>query len=368
MSMLFDETKINGMILKNRFVRSATWEAMSTEEGECTKDLVMFTLDLAKGVVGLIVMGHAYVQENGKATPRQTGIYSEHLIDSLQLVPKEIHKYGSKVAIQLSHSGGNANQAWRLLPIIGPSTVRSRFGNEVREMTLEDIANVVEAFAQAARRSVEAGFDAIQIHSAHGYLCNQFLSPYWNKRNDAYGGSLENRARLLFDITREIREEVGREFPLFVKISSEDFVEGGLSLSETLWVCKELPGWGIDAIEVSGGCREAGEKLIAVRTGIKSLDDEAYFLKQATSIKEIASVPVIIVGGIRSFEVAERIITAKNADYIALSRPLIREPNLIDRWRSGDRAKAKCLSDNQCLHVAFEGKAVHCVVDKAKAG
>ena len=125
---------------------------------------------------------------------------------------------------------------------------------------------------------------------------------------------------------------------------------------------------GIDAIEVSGGCREAGEKFIFVRTGIKEPDDEAYFLKQATSIKEGTSVPVITVGGIRSFEVAERIITEGNADYIALSRPLIREANLINRWRSGDRAKAKCLSDNQCLNGALEGGAVHCVVEERKAG
>jgi len=368
MSILFDETEINGMILQNRFVRSATWEGLSTDEGRCTKELVTFIADLAKGGVGLIVMGHAYVQQNGKATPRQTGIYSDRLIGSLLPVSEEVHKYGAKVAIQLSHSGGNTNQEWGSLPLIGPSTLENRFGNEVKEMTLKDIEELIEAFAQAARRSVAAGFDAIQIHSAHGYLTNQFLSPYWNKRKDAYGGPIENRARLLFEITRRIRQEVGQEIPLLVKINSEDFVEGGLSLSDTLWVCKELPAMGIDAIEVSGGCREAGEKLIPVRVGIKKPDDEAYFLKQATSIKEIASVPVIIVGGIRSFEVADRIITEGNADYIAMSRPLIREPHLIERWRSGDRAKAKCLSDNQCLNAAYEGKAVHCVVERAKAG
>ena len=368
MSILFDETEINGMILRNRFVRSATWEGMCTDEGRCTKELVKFTADLAKGGVGLIVMGHAYVQQNGKATPRQTGIYSDHLIDSLQPVPEEVHRYGAKVAIQLSRSGGNTNQAWRPLPIIGPSTFKNRFGNEVKEMTLKEIEEVVEAFALAARRIVAAGFDAIQIHSAHGYLNNQFLSPHWNKRKDAYGGPIENRARLLFEITQRIRQVVGQEVPLLVKINGEDFVEGGLSLSDTLWVCKELPAMGIDAIEVSGGCREAGEKFIFVRTGIKEPDDEAYFLKQATSIKEGTSVPVITVGGIRSFEVAERIITEGNADYIALSRPLIREANLINRWRSGDRAKAKCLSDNQCLNGALEGGAVHCVVEERKAG
>ena len=366
MAKLFETTAINTMNLKNRFVRSATWEGMSTDEGRCTKELVEFTAELARGGVGLIVMGHAYVQENGKATPRQTGIYRDDLIDSLRLIPEEVHKYGAKVAMQLSHSGGNTNREWIPLPIIGPSSATNRFGNKVREMTLEEIEGMVEAFGRAARRCIGAGFDAIQIHSAHGYLSNQFLSPYWNKRKDAYGGPIEHRARLLFEITERIRKEVGKDVPLLVKINSEDFVEGGLSLFETIWVCKRLSAMGIDAIEVSGGCREAGENLMPVRRGIKKVDDEAYFLKQAGSIKEAISVPVILVGGIRSFEVAGQIISDGKADYIALSRPLIREPHLIERWRSGDRFKAKCLSDNQCLDAAYGGNPVHCVVEKAK--
>ena len=368
MSILFDETEINGMTVQNRFVHSATWEGMCPDEGRCTKELVEFTVDLARGGVGLIVMGHAYVQENGKASPRQTGIYQDDLIGLLRPIPEGVHKYGSKVAMQLSHSGGSTNQQWMPLPIIGPSSSTNLSGNKVREMTLEEIEGIVEAFGQAARRCVEAGFDAIQIHSAHGYLNNQFLSPHWNKRKDAYGGPIENRARLLFEITQRIRKEVGKDVPLLVKINSEDFVEVGLSLSETIWVCKRLPEMGIDAIEVSGGCREAGEKLMPVRKGIKRVDDEAYFLKQASSIKEAVSVPVISVGGVRSIEVAERIINDGKADYISLSRPLIREPHLIERWRSGDRSKAKCLSDNLCLNAALEGKPLHCVVEKRKRG
>jgi 2,4-dienoyl-CoA reductase-like NADH-dependent reductase (Old Yellow Enzyme family) len=366
MSILFDETEINAMSVQNRFVRSATWEGMCTEDGRCTKELVEFTVDLSRGRVGLIIMGHAYVQENGKATPRQTGIYRDDLIDSLCSIPEGVHKNGAKVAMQLSHSGGNTNQEWMPLPVIGPSSSTNRFGNKVREMTLEEIEGVVEAFGQAARRCVEAGFDAIQIHSAHGYLNNQFLSPYWNKRKDAYGGPIENRARLLFEITQRVRNEGGNGVPLLVKINSEDFIEGGLSLSETIWVCKRLPAMGISAIEVSGGCREAGEKLMPVRKGIKRVDDEAYLLKQASSIKQAVSVPVILVGGIRSFEVAEQIIIDGKADYISLSRPLIREPHLIERWRSGDLTKATCLSDNLCLDAAIGGKPLHCVVEKAK--
>jgi len=364
MSVLFDETEINGMTIQNRFVRSATWEGMSSDQGRCSDELVEFTVDLARGGVGLIVMGHTYVQENGKAGPRQTGIYEDGLMDPLRSIPEEVHKYGSKVALQLSHSGGNTSQEWMPLPIIGPSSFINRFENKVKEMTLKEIAEVVNAFGKAARRCVKAGFDAIQIHSAHGYLNNQFLSPYWNKRNDAYGGPIENRARLLFEITQRVREEVGNKVPLLVKINGEDFVEGGLNLSDTIWVCKKLPTLGIDAIEVSGGCRDAGEDLTPIRKGIKKADQEAYFIKEASSIKEAVSVPVILVGGIRSFEVAEQVVQDGKADYIALSRPLIREPQLIQRWRSGDRSKAKCLSDNKCLDVAYEDQPVHCVVEK----
>jgi len=368
MSILFNETEINGMSVRNRFVRSATWEGMCPNEGRCTKELVEFTVDLARGGVGLIVMGHTYVLENGKASPRQTGIYQDDLIDALRPIPEGVHEYGGKVAIQLSHSGENTNQEWMPLPIVGPSSSTNRLGNKVRELTLEEIKGIVEAFGQAARRSVEAGFDAIQIHSAHGYLNNQFLSPYWNKRKDAYGGPIENRARLLFEITQRVKKEVGKEFPLLVKINSEDFVEGGLTLSDSIWVCKRLPAIGIDAIEVSGGCREAGEKLMPVRKGFNEADKEAYLSEQTSSIKEAVSVPVIMVGGIRSFEVAERIVMDGKADFISLSRPLIWEPHLIERWRSGDRSRAKCLSDNKCLEAVLEGKPLHCVTEKKKSG
>ena len=233
-----------------------------------------------------------------------------------------------------------------------------------REMTGDDFRMVAEAFGKAAARAQEAGFDGVQIHAAHGYLLSEFLSPFYNRRNDQYGGSVENRARLLLEVAHNIRDKVGDRFPVMVKMNSEDFVTGGLTVEEMLEVASILESAGIDAIELSGGTRYSGDYM-PVRPGRLDTENmEVYYLEAARKFKERVKVPLMLVGGIRSYAVAERIIREGIADYVSLSRPLIREPDLVNRWKSGDTGKARCLSDNLCYEPAIAGDGLYCVVEK----
>ena len=231
------------------------------------------------------------------------------------------------------------------------------------EMTVADIQNVVKSYGAAAKRAQNAGFDGVQIHAAHGYLLSQFLSPAFNRRNDAYGGDIRHRARAVVEVLRQIRQAVGRDYPVLVKMNCRDFIENGLVVEDSLEVGKMLESEGIDAIELSGGVLIGG-KLSPSRMGIKSEEKEAYFQDDAKAFKRKLRVPLILVGGNRSFQVAERLINEGTADYISMSRPLIREPNLINRWRAGDRSKAACLSDNMCFGPAQKGQGIYCLTEE----
>jgi len=228
-------------------------------------------------------------------------------------------------------------------------------------MTAPDIQHIVTAYAEAARRAKASRFDGVQIHAAHGYLLNQFLSPAFNRRQDEYGGSVTNRARILLEVLHAVRKTVGRDFPVLVKMNSQDFIENGLTLADSVKVAVLLEEAGIDAIELSGGMVASGKRMPS-RTGIHSKETEAYFREEARAFKKQISVPLILVGGLRSLEVAEGLMEEGVADYISMCRPFIREPGLIHRWKAGDRRKATCLSDNQCFKPIMEGKGIYCVV------
>lgn len=262
--------------------------------------------------------------------------------------------------MQLAHAGFYAKSELTEQIPLAPSLVKGLSKSPRKQMSLADIQQVVQAFAHAAQRAKAAGFDGVQIHSAHGYLLSQFLSPIYNQRTDMYGGKIHNRARTILEILQAIRKAVGPDYPILVKLNSRDFAENGLSLADSVRVGVMLNDNGIDAIELSGGLHISG-KMGAIRTGIKSEADEAYFREGAKTFKEKVRVPLILVGGIRSFQVAERLVEQGVADYISMSRPFIREPYLINRWRSGDLNKAKCVSDNRCFEPIAEGGSVRCV-------
>lgn len=359
MKKLFEPIKIKGMELTNRFVKSATWMGMATDEGNVSGKLIKAMGAWAKGGVGLVISGQAYILPLGKGAPKQLGIDRDELIPGLQELTKAVHENGSKVAVQLNHAG---NSTFKMLTGQTPVVV-SNFegvsGEPREELTSGDIEELIKAFTQAARRAKEAGFDCIQIHSAHGYLLNQFLSPRFNRRQDSYGGAIENRARIHLKILKAIRNVVGEDFPVIMKLNGVDGTDDGLILEASVQVGKLMAEAGLDAIEVSGG-------PIPMLPNISSEDKEAYYSPMSKTFKDALDIPVMLIGGIRSLNVAERLLEDRAADMIFFSRPLIREPALINRWKAGDESKAKCISCNGCVKAGMEGNGVYCVVEAKK--
>lgn len=352
---MFEQTTINSLTLSNRFVRSATYEGMAATDGAVTPRLMEKIIELANGGVGLIITSHAYVRPDGQAGLRQLGIYKDEFIPGLQKMTKAVHDCGGKIIMQLSHAG-----RFSISKMTGQRTlvVSAVPGKAYHEITDGDIQELVAAFAAGAARAKAAGFDGVQIHSAHGYFLSQFLSPVFNRRRDSYGGSIENRSRIHREVYKAIRDTVGEDYPVLMKLNCRDFADDGLTVDESLQVARMLADQGLDAIELSGGLL-TNKKLSPIRTGIKTEEDEAYFSPEARRFKDI-NIPLILVGGIRSFSVAERLVKDEVADYISMSRPLIREPDLINRWKSGDYSKSKCISDNSCMRAINSDSGVYC--------
>jgi len=246
---------------------------------------------------------------------------------------------------------------------VAPSAVEGMAKSPRKALTDDGIQAIVKAFADAARRAKQAGFDGVQIHSAHGYLLSQFLSPIYNQRTDAYGGGIQNRSKVLMQVLSAIRASVGPDYPILIKMNCGDFFENGLALADAIQVGKMLAQGGIDAIELSGGLLTGG-KMSPSRMGIHSKENEVYFQKEAVAFKKEVHVPLILVGGNRSYEMAQEIVDNGIAEYVSMCRPLIREPGLINRWRSGDLGRSACLSDNKCFGPAMAGKGLYCVMDR----
>lgn len=364
MRKLFEGTNISGMSLANRFVRSATWEGMATEDGEATPQLIAAMENLVEGGVGLVISSFSYVRPDGQVSPRQLGIYKDELIPALIRMTESVHKQGGKIVMQIVHGGLFARSQLTGQPPRGPSEVQGWPNSQPgKEMTVEDIQEVIKAYGNAARRVKEAGFDGIQIFAGHGFLLSQFLSPYFNRRSDEYGGNLEGRLRILLEVVKRVSMEVGQGYPVLIKMNSEDFLEGGLTFDESLQVGSLVRKEGIDGIELSGGTWISGNYLPA-RKEITTHEKEAYFREAARVFKRKIDLPLILVGGIRSFDVADQLVEEGLADYISMCRPLIREPGLINRWKAGDLAKSACISCNQCFEPARSGEGIYCVVER----
>jgi 2,4-dienoyl-CoA reductase-like NADH-dependent reductase (Old Yellow Enzyme family) len=234
-------------------------------------------------------------------------------------------------------------------------------------MSTKDIEEVVSAFGDGARRAKEYGFDAVQLHAAHGYLINQFLSPLTNYRTDTYGGSIGNRCRFLLEVYRRVRSEADADFPVFAKLNGSDNLEGGLSISDAIYAATLLDSENIDAIEVSGGTPASGEKS-PVRLNINKPEQEAYNLDLAREIKKAVKCPVMVVGGFRSLGVIGKAIGEEGIDYVSMARPFIREPRLAKRWQEGDRSPARCISCNKCFKPGLKEGGIYCVVEKEEKG
>jgi 2,4-dienoyl-CoA reductase-like NADH-dependent reductase (Old Yellow Enzyme family) len=364
MPSLFEKTTVKSISLKNRFMRSATWEGLADEEGKTTPDLVNLMEELVRGGVGLIISSHAFVRSDGKAGPWQLGVNTDDHTAGLKAMADAVHRENGKIFLQLAHAGCQAATNLTGLPAVGPSP-NTHSETPCEQLSVKDIHTLSADFASAARRAKEAHFDGVQIHAAHGYLLSQFLSPHYNRRTDSYGGSHAGRALALLETVEAVRREVGEDFPVFVKINADDTLDDGVLPQDMVKTALLLERAGIDAIEISGGCRD-GRHPPARKIKIPPPDKEAYYEEAAMLYKQKVKIPLILVGGIRSFETAERLVDAGFADYVAMSRPLVCEPNLVNRWQKGDRRPSKCISENLCYTPIRAGEGIRCVIQTQK--
>lgn len=364
MDVLFEETKINRMKMQNRLVRSATWEGMCAPDGRPTEKLIALYRDLAEGGVGLIISGYTFVRSEGKQHVGKMGIHTDAFKDAYEAMTRTVHESGGTIATQLVHAGGQANTENAGQQSVAPSAIKAEQYSEIpAELTVGQIHDIVTAFGDGARRAKAWGFDAVQLHGAHGYLINQFLSPLTNQRIDTYGGRFENRSRFLMEVYQTVRTAVGPDFPVMIKLNASDNLTGGLDIEDGMRAARLLSEAGIDAIEVSAGTSASGD-LNPARKKIDKPEKEAYNLTLARRIKGVVACPVVVVGGFRSIEVAQKAITEDNMDYLAMSRPFIREPDLPNRWRRGDLGKARCISCNGCFRPGVEEGGIYCIVEK----
>lgn len=359
MPSLFEKTGIKSLTMPNRFIRSATWMSMAAVDGSCTPRLVETTETLAAGGIGLIIAGFSFVSPEGKGPLGMTGMHSNHVAAGFRGLVDRVHAHGTPIAAQLAHCGIQSTPLAGEGEVLGPSDIVRDDGRlKVRSLEVFEIDRIVEDFAAATVRAKEIGFDAVQLHFAHGYLGSQFLSPYYNKRDDEYGGPIENRIRFLVEVYRAARSAVGDTYPLLAKLNVEDFLEGGLTAAEGIFAATQLAAEGIDMIEVSGGSGDSGR--LGPARAIKSTDDEGYFHRNATAVKSAVQIPVAIVGGIRRFEHARGLVEEDGLDYVSLSRPLIREPDLVKRWQEGDLSPAECTSCSRCFRSMLKGRGIFC--------
>ncbi len=356
---LFQPSQIGCLELSNRLVRSATAERMAMEDGRVTPRLVELYRDLARGGVGLIISGHMYVHPGGKCHSEMTTIHDDRFLDGLTGLAEAVHREGGKVAVQINHGGMQCSQE-TVQHLLAPSDVGTDLlPRPARAMSEDEVSMIAEAYGQAARRVKEAGFDAVQIHAAHGYLVSQFLSPRINQRTDRWGGSLQKRMQFLRDIAASVRVQVGQDYPVLVKLGLMDGLEGGLSLEEGLGVVAALAEMGIDALEISGGI--GGEKLTNVAKGVKAGVNEAYFMPWGLQARTVTNLPILLVGGFRTRQKMEQALQEGAADFISLCRPLISEPDLPERLRLGLQDRSICISGNLCYPKnPSEGIACRC--------
>ena len=331
--------------LKNRIVRSATAEGMA-ENGFVTDELIELYKRLADGGAGMIITGFMYVRDDGRAMPKMTGISRDEFVEGLKKLVSDVKSVDRDVffVAQIAHAGRQTT----VCPPVAPSAVFDPSINVMpRELSKEEIEKIIEDFKNAVIRAEKAGFDAVQLHCAHGYLLSEFLSPHTNRRNDEYGDGV----RVVLEIIERAREK--SRIPILIKMNACDFVPGGLELEDSIEIAKRLSEH-LSAIEVSGGMYES---FYHMRYNVVSQkvhrSGEAYFAKYAIAIKRAVERPVIAVGGIRSIDVAEKLL--ESVDLVAMSRPLIRDPYLPRHWTKSD-----CISCNRCLNAVSAGEKLMC--------
>lgn len=318
MALLFTEFQLKGLRLKNRIVMPPMANNLATEAGEVTGRLVEHYARRA-GSLGLIIVEHAYTVPEGRINANQLGIYDDRLVAGLSRIAEAVHRAGGLVAIQITHAGAAAPAALIGQAPVAPSAVpHPAGGDQPRELTREELSRLVEAFAQAARRAKAAGFDAVEVHGAHGFLLNQFFSPLTNRRADEYGGDRAGRLRFPLAVVRAVRRAVGAEYPVFYRLGADDRLLGGLTVEDAVWAAPFLTVAGIDLLDVSGGfCGSRPE----------GLSGQGYFAYLSEAVKRAAPVPVLVTGGVTEPQAAEELLRQGRTDLVGVGRALLRDPD-----------------------------------------
>ncbi len=396
--MLFDKTVLSGIELKNRIIRSATHDGMADENGAPSDKLIAKYEHLAKNETGCIITGYAAVSRNGVSPyPRMMKIYDDSVIEKYKEMTDAVHRHGVPVVLQIAHCGRQTSSKAIGMQKVAPSNVFHAFyPDKAEKLTDNGIKGIISDFVSAAVRAEKAGFDAVQLHGGHGYLLHDFLSPYGNRRTDRWGESLENRCRIVELIIKGIKMKTN--LPVWIKISAEDNRKGGMTIGDSVEICKRLESAGCDAIEVSCGTVQDGmntmrSKLMPMDAVFKYREPCASFPKllnkialsaanlvnpiikqpsplenfnveNASIIKNAVSIPVIVVGGIHKVDDMESILCDGKADYISMCRPFICEPDLAKKLANGQR-EAKCIMCNYC-GLVIEKEPTRCLYGKVK--
>ncbi len=331
MSLLFSPFKIGDLTLRNRIVMPPMATAIegpggSREDTGLPSDAtVAYYAERAQKQVGMVIVEHTYITKRGKAHKGQLGLDNDAAIPAFRRLAQALKDNGAVATIQLNHVGASGNPDITGHEPVGPSDKPNpRSERKPRGMTKKEILEVQDLFASAARRAQRAGFDAVEIHSAHGYLGSQFLSPLTNTRTDEYGGSLENRAGFLLETVAKVKAAVGSSFPVFVRLGSIDGIDGGVTPEDAALVAKMLESAGVALIDVSGGFM--GSRPAGAGPG--------YFVPVAATIKKAVTVPVMVTGGITEGAFAEKVLKDGHANLIGVGRALLRDPDWVMKARA----------------------------------
>ncbi|MCT4615885.1 MAG: NADH:flavin oxidoreductase [Marinifilaceae bacterium] len=356
---LLEKTKVGNLELNNRIIRSALWMCMADKEGRLTPQLYKVYEELLQGGIGLILTGYAMVDQYDRPNPGMMGIYDDSFIEEHRKLVDIAHANHTPIVLQIAmggvqsfHPDLDSHRQW------GPSSFTNKVtGKTAREMSKEDISKMIGLFTEAAKRAKKSGYDGVELHGAHGYLLSQFLTPACNQRTDEYGGSLENRARVFIELIQSIKSELGAEFPVFVKMNHDDYMDKGegLVVEDAIQVAKLLEGSGVDMIEISGVNETSGKGIGPARTKINKPELQSYYLEPTKQIADAVDIPVILMGGNRDFKRLEDIATNTKIKFFSIARPLLAEPDLINKWKKNPEYKPLCVSCNGCYREGEVG-------------
>lgn len=325
----------NGTTIKNRFFKSAMSEGMGTRDFQPKKNIATLYKRWAEGGTGLIITGNIMVDPKGTAEPGNIVFDKNSNMEILKEWAKQGQQHGAKVMVQLNHPGKQAPKTVSK-QTVAPSAVPlgnglNKLFSTPRALTTSEVEELVQKFVTSAKVAKEAGFSGVQIHAAHGYLISQFLSPHDNRRTDKYGGSLENRMRFLKEIYLGMREELGKDFTIGIKINSTDFKEDGLTEEDSLKTIIELANLGLDFVEISGGTYERPAMMGATSRST----NQVFFAEYSKKLKQKIEIPVVVTGGIRSINAMNTLLNDNTTDFIGIARPLTIDPNIPNKIKQG---------------------------------